>query len=298
MKNLTIFTATYNRAYILPKLYESLKNQTNKDFVWLVVDDGSVDDTKILVQSWINEKTIDIEYIYQENGGKSRAHNTGVKNCKTQLFFCVDSDDYITDKTVEKILSRSDELFGNNEAAGIIAYRGKNETEVLGNKFNEKLKTSTLGDLYRAGFVGDTSLIYKSQILKNFLFPEIENEKFVTEDYVYCQIDQKYYMLLEPTVMIVCNYLGDGYTKNALKLNLKNPVGTLMYYNLKVSLAKSFKEKCMYVIRYTGFGKLAKAKQLFKKANNKFLYFLLYPLSMFYYLRKKKAVKVMEKNNG
>ena len=84
---LTIFTPTYNRAYILPKLYESLIKQTNKNFIWLIVDDGSDDNTEDIIKKWKEENYIDIEYIKQHNQGKHIAHNTGVDNCKTELFF-------------------------------------------------------------------------------------------------------------------------------------------------------------------------------------------------------------------
>ena len=105
MKELTVFTPTYNRAYTLGRLYESLCRQSNKNFEWLVVDDGSKDGTEELIKSWQSEEKISIRYIYQENGGKMRAHNRGVKSTETELFVCVDSDDYLVDDGIEKILS-------------------------------------------------------------------------------------------------------------------------------------------------------------------------------------------------
>src|SRR5699024_7599204 len=102
---LTIFTPTYNRAYILPKLYNSLVEQSNKDFVWLIVDDGSTDNTKKLVFTWIRENKISIKYYYQKNQGKSIAHNKGVKETDTELFSCVDSDDYLTKDCVEVVMN-------------------------------------------------------------------------------------------------------------------------------------------------------------------------------------------------
>ena len=87
---LTIFTPTYNRAQTLPRLYDSLKRQTNKNFVWLIVDDGSEDNTKSLVDAWTEEKLMEIKYIYQQNSGKMQAHNCGVDNTETELFLCVD----------------------------------------------------------------------------------------------------------------------------------------------------------------------------------------------------------------
>ena len=95
MKKLTVFTPTYNRAYVLNKCYESLKNQTVKDFVWLIIDDGSTDNTKELVENWIKENKIEIRYKYQENQGMHGAHNTAYKLISTELNTCIDSDDYM-----------------------------------------------------------------------------------------------------------------------------------------------------------------------------------------------------------
>lgn len=291
MKKLTIFTPTYNRAYILEKLYESLINQTCKEFIWLIVDDGSKDNTKELVTGWIKENKIEIKYIFQTNGGKMRAHNTGVKNCETKLFFCVDSDDYIVKNAVDEILNHSQELLKNDNLSAIVAYKGLSESKVIGNEFPKNIKESALNDLYRKGFKGDTSLIFKTEILKNYLFPEIDGEKFITEDYSYSLIDEKYKMLVLPEILTVCEYREDGYTQNIVRYTINNPIGMIKYYGLKVKLSKSLKEKAMAVVRYTGFGKLSKQKNLYKNCNAKLLYILLHPLSMIYYLKKKKLVK-------
>lgn len=121
----TVITPTYNRAYILPKLFESLKAQTSKNFEWLIVDDGSADDTKTLVESWIKSKPeFNIQYIYQENAGKMQAHNTAVQNCKTEFFMCVDSDDYIQEKAIEILDEKAKEIAKLNNVAGIIGYKG------------------------------------------------------------------------------------------------------------------------------------------------------------------------------
>lgn len=104
MKLLTIFTPTYDRAYILPELYHSLCKEPSDSFIWLIVDDGSTDNTQTLVENWQRENKIEIVYFKQENGGKMRAHNKGVELCSTPLFFCIDSDDQIATGAVEKIL--------------------------------------------------------------------------------------------------------------------------------------------------------------------------------------------------
>ena len=114
MKTLTIFTPAYNRARTLPRTYESLLRQTCKDFEWLVIDDGSTDGTRELVEDWIKEKKIPIRYIHQKNQGMHGAHNTAYRNISTELNTCIDSDDYMPDDAVEKIV-RFWERYGSDK---------------------------------------------------------------------------------------------------------------------------------------------------------------------------------------
>ena len=121
----TVCTPTYNRAYILGDLYHSLQRQTCMDFEWLIVDDGSADDTKALVASWQGvENPLPIRYVYQENGGKCRAINRGLKEADGRLFFTVDSDDYLTDDAIEKVIRWDGELPKDGHFCGYVGNRG------------------------------------------------------------------------------------------------------------------------------------------------------------------------------
>ena len=288
---LTIFTPTYNRKYTLPKLYESLKSQTNKNFTWLIVDDGSSDGTEELVAQWIQDGQIKIEYIKQENAGKMQAHNVGVLNTKTKYFVCVDSDDYVVDNAVEILLKGIEQIDDKKHLCGIVAYRGTPEGSIIKAEFPKGITESSLTDLYRAGFDGDATLLYRTEVLKRFLFPKIEGEKFITENYVYSQIDEEYKMLTIPEIIIICEYLNDGYSKNIYKVFNKNPKGMVLYYNLKVKLAKSLSEKLKFMAGYICYSKVAKSKNKFKNSNSKICYILGYPLGLFLYLKRKKYSK-------
>ena len=191
MVPLTIFTPTFNRAQTLPKLYNSLCRQTCKDFRWLIVDDGSTDDTELVVANWTSDNKVDITYFKQPNGGKMSAHNVGVQMCDTDYFFCVDSDDFITDTAVEIILQNLPKC-KDNSVGGLVAYRfiGKEPTYEIVSHFPHT-GFSTLNELYQNGFKGDTSLVFKTRVLKEYPFPIIKGEKFITEAYVYNQIDKK-----------------------------------------------------------------------------------------------------------
>lgn len=249
---LTVFTPTYNRYELLKRTYESLKSQTCLDFTWLIVDDGSTDDTKSLVETWVNEGVIPIRYYYTENGGKMRAHNKGAELCDTDLFMCLDSDDWLTGTAVSDIYECADKISGEN-IAGIVAHKGKNETEPLYDvDFPKGEEYSTLYGLYLKGFKGETTLVFKTEVLREFPFPEIDGEKYVPEDYVYDKIDMKYALLILPKIITVCELVESGYTDSLRALKRNNKKAWYLYYEQRafitpVSLLK-FKYLGYYIV--------------------------------------------------
>lgn len=251
MKSLTIFTPTYNRAYILIKLYNSLKSQTSKDFIWLIVDDGSTDNTTELVKKWIYENLIKIEYYKQENSGKSMAHNKGVELTKTELFTCVDSDDFLTTTAVDDILKcwSSKNKMG---LVGILAYKGLPNGNPLTLMKKTNIELTTLKAAYaKHGLRGDTMLIFKTDIVSKYKFPQFKSEKFVPEAYLYDLIDRDGELFLLRKVLYCCEYLDDGYTKNMAKLLIENPSGYLTYIKQRLMFDKNLKNKILNTIRYT-----------------------------------------------
>lgn len=285
MKTITIFTPTYNRAYALPILYKSLCRQTNKDFLWLIVDDGSTDNTKDIVEEWQSEGELMIDYYKQQNGGKMRAHNRGVLNCKTALFVCVDSDDFLSDDAIETIIKTWKR---QNDISGICGIVGKKGMKKIDNQYVSKdfpkEGLSTQHQLYASGFQGETTLIFVTEILKNYLFPEIEGEKFITESYIYDQIDQEYKYVVLNKDLTFCEYLEDGYSKNYLKLYMNNPKGYSMYYNQKNSLFKyGFARRMKYLIYYISYAKFGKLTNIYRDSSIKGIpYFCAYLVSLFY----------------
>ena len=281
MKQLTIFTPTFNRKHTLPRLYESLCMQDCLDFIWLIVDDGSNDDTKELVSQWINNGKIDICYYKQQNGGKMRAHNRGVKECQTELFMCLDSDDMLNSSTVI-----TDNLrFWNNHSvstrsdiSGMVSYR-----KMTNGPFSPfpDIEFTTLSELHNAGFKGETTLVFKTKVLKEYLFPEIEGEKFITEAYIYDQLDIHYKMLVFPYFSQICEYQKDGYTNNYLQVLLNNPKGYQMYFNQLIKLKKN--GRFYHTKMYIATSLLANDKNMFWKASNKILFLLLFPLGYLQY---------------
>lgn len=261
MKRLTVFTPAYNRERELKRAYESLKRQTEGDFVWLIVDDGSTDGTEEAVRGFISEGLVDIKYIRQENGGKMRAHNRGVKECETGLFICLDSDDHLSDTAVNDILEAWDLTGDDPRYAGIIAYKGEVSEEtgeirpIFGNLFPDNADCS-FRELYRKGFKGETTLVFRTELLKAELFPEIEGEKYVPEDVVYDRIDEGHIFRILPKILTVCELRPMGLTDRVEELRRKAPTGWFIYYYQRARSWPLSGLKLKYAAHYLRFRKL------------------------------------------
>ncbi|ESU73770.1 beta-glycosyltransferase [Geobacillus thermopakistaniensis] len=289
--NLTIFTPTYNRGYILKNCYESLCRQINKNFIWLIVDDGSTDNTEELVNTWIKENRIKIVYIKQKNAGKHVAHNTGVLNCNTEMFVCVDSDDYLTDDAVKVIYDNWGYIKLNNSLAGMIALRGHNHQEALGTRMPKGINKCKISDLYQKyGFKGDTMMVFKTDILKRNLFPVFEGEKFVTEAVIYDKIDQNYEMMLLDKILYICEYLEDGYSRNIQEVHRKNPIGYIYFLTQRIEFAKNRSERYRAVANYLAGCWSVKYKHPIKNSNYKMLCILAFPKAIYIYI--KRSIKI------
>ncbi len=243
MKKVTVFTPTYNRAHLLGKLYKSMLSQTNKSFVWLIVDDGSTDETRNVVESFKSENKIEIDYIYQKNAGKHVAHNTGVLACETDIFYCVDSDDYLSDDCIEIIIKNWNKVEKDDLLAGIIALKEDFTKNKVITKMPKDINRASIYKLYyKYGFKGDAAIVFKTKILKNYLFPVFKDEKFVTEGAVYDLISKNYEMLLLNQVIYYYEYLDDGYSANIRKVHLKSPKGYIFFLKQRIKIAISKEE--------------------------------------------------------
>lgn len=283
---ITIFTPTYNRGYILNKCYESLCNQTNNNFEWLIVDDGSTDNTEEIVTDWIKENKIKIRYIKQENSGKHVAHNRGVLECMTSIFVCVDSDDYLIDNAIDNIYKNWNRIKLNSKLAGIIALRGNRLREPISTRMPNNVTESSILDLYNIHkFKGDTMLVFKSKILKKYLFPVFEGEKFVTEAVIYDQISSKYSMMLLDEVLYIGEYLDDGYTKNILEVHRSNPKGYMYYLKQRVDLAINFKSKYNTIANYIAGCINVRDFSHLKDIDESFILFISIPKSILVYIK-------------
>ena len=228
---ITIFTPTYNRKDLIERLYQSLLQQTQKNFEWLVVDDGSTDDTeKIFEQLLSEQKPFFIRYIKQENGGKHRAINNGIKKASGELFFIVDSDDYLTENAVEKINQWIATLDGSHKWAGIAGLRGLTKNRVLGQRnTSSKFIDAKNSDRRKYKLLGDKAEVYFTDVLKKYPFPEIPGENFISEEIVWNAIARDdYYLRWFNEIIYICSYLDGGLSKDNTK-DEQNPQGWLLW---------------------------------------------------------------------
>ena len=285
MKTLTIFTPTYNRAYCLHHCYESLKRQTCKDFIWLIIDDGSTDDTDELVLKWLGEDEIDIQYVWQENQGMHGAHNKAYELIETELNVCIDSDDYMPDNAVEKIVDYW-EKHGGDHVSGIAGLDVDSNKNIIGTEFPPLLRRSTLFDLYnKHGVTGDKKLVYRTELTKHYPYPLFEKEKYVGLAYKYHMLDKQYELLLMNEVLCCVEYLPDGSSRNMLKQYRNNPRGFAFYRKELMNLPfASVPYKYKQAIHYVSSSFISKNGSFLKETPNKTLTILAIPLGLTLYL--------------
>lgn len=230
---ITVFTPTYNRAYIIENLYNSLKNQTFKNFEWVVVDDGSTDNTEELFSKILGDNNaFTINYIKTDNGGKHRAINRGIKCAKGELFYIVDSDDFLPDDALE-IIDRVEKTLPQeekNKFAGVCGVKAFEEKKIIGDTFKGDYLDITQLERPKYGITGDKAEVFYTELLKKYPFPEFENEKFITECVVWDKIAFDGYKLrfFNESVMI-CEYRDDGLSAQSSNLFHKNPKGFGLY---------------------------------------------------------------------
>lgn len=287
---ITVFTPTYNRAYKLQVLYKSLCKQTVKNFEWLIVDDGSTDDTENLINNFIQEDKIIIRYYKQKNKGKHRAINKGLDLAKGDLFFIVDSDDWLSNNAIEKIIFHYKTIKSKNEFCGLSGLRSyPNGIKIGGEKNFGILDCNSLDFRYKYNIKGDMAEVFKTDILRQYKFPETENEKFCPEALIWNRIAKNYKLRYFYEKIYYCEYLPDGLTAKITKLRKENPRNSCMYYAELKKANIPFVQKIKAAINFWRFGFYLDLpfKSKLKQIGYNSLFVI--PLSYLYYLIDKKA---------
>ena len=230
MSLITIFTPTYNRRQLIDNLYHSLLAQTDKNFEWLIIDDGSTDDTeKYFSELTSKPQPFPIRYLKQVNGGKHRAINKGVQNANGELFFIVDSDDYLTENAIEKINQWITTLDNSHKWAGISGLRGFSKDSVVGQHSDFSYIDAKNNERRKYNLLGDKAEVYFTDVLKQHPFPEIPGENFISEEIVWNAIARDgYYLRWFNEIIYICDYLEGGLTKDNDK-DKSNPQGRLLW---------------------------------------------------------------------
>ena len=290
MKKITVFTPTYNRAYCLHQVYESLIRQSNQNFCWLIVDDGSNDNTKELVRCWNKDGKIEIIYIFQKNQGMHGAHNTAYANIETKLNICIDSDDFLPNNAIALILKKWEAVKEDDSIAGIVGLDADKNRNIIGTAIPKELKRCTLSGLYQNhGVKGDKKLVYRTDIVKKYPpYPIFKGERFVPLDYLYLLIDQDYHLAPLNEVLIIVDYQLDGSTLNIFKQYRKNPRGFAFSRISRIQYGYTFKERFKNCIHLVSSLFLLKDISLVYNINKTLLLLSLpFGLALFFYIRIK-----------
>ncbi len=277
MKSITILTPTYNRAAYLPRLFESLKAQTNRDFLWLVVDDGSEDDTENLIASY-GQQGVELRYIRQENGGKHAALNRGIAEIQSELTFIVDSDDYLPENAVETVLAYHEKYRGTPGLCGYSFLRCHSDGRVNTAYFpSDELIGSYAQVRINGDIGGDKAEVFYTEILKKYPFPVFPGEKFMPEDAVWMQMSGPYQMVHMNKNIYYCDYLEGGLTNTGRRMKVHSPRGMIL--RSKVYLddpAIRMKVKVKMMLLYQVYGRFAglSARKLRRDTGEKALWYL------------------------
>lgn len=289
---LTIITTTYNRCELLKECYFSLKNQTNKNFQWLIVDDGSTDETKDVINEIKNkENEILIDYVYKKNGGKHTALNASHPYIKGKFMAILDSDDQLVDTAVETMLDKWHKYQNNKEVGQVIFLKGYNENEPICYVKNEDVVVDTLIEP-RIGETGrDCFDSYRTSLFKKYPFPEYEGEKFIGEGSAFFFIQLESKGVYVNKVIYTCSYREDGLTKAGKKMRIQNPLGgmynSMVHMHKRLPLKTRIKKGMLYNC-YSKFARIGFIKSV-SKNEHKLLTLVTYipGVALYFYWKRK-----------
>lgn len=291
---LTIFTPTYNRAHTIGRTYESLKKQNCKEFIWLIIDDGSTDNTSKLVEEWKNESCgFEIRYIYKENGGMHTAHNIAYENIDTELNMCIDSDDCVAEGAVKKILDKWEKI-KNEDYAGIIGLDSDMQGEIIGKDFPKDLVDTTLNAYYANGGSGDKKLVYRTDIINKYPpYPVFEGERYVALGYKYRLIDQEYKLSILNEVLVNVDYQQNGSSATMWKQYVKNPKGFAFWRKVSMQYPESKKRLLVDCTHYVSNSIMAGNRHFIIESPRKGLTIMSIPSGIvLYFVTRYKARKI------
>ncbi|MBO5910272.1 MAG: glycosyltransferase family 2 protein [Clostridia bacterium] len=294
MKTMAIVTPTYNRGHLLKNVFDSLNKQTNKDFVWYIIDDGSADNTQEMVDELKQQTDIEIIYKYKDNGGKHTAINMALDIVAEELTLILDSDDQLLPNAVEVIMNDYVDIKQDNQICGLGYLKCHTNMNIVGKQYTQDVIVDTFtNQRINHNTYGDKCEIFKTEIFKKFRFPEFKDERFVSESAIWCKMSLEYKMKFFNKPIYMCEYLEGGLSDNVKRRLFKNPKGAVECYLMMSSKQAKFKPRFKYTIAYTvySFAAKAKIKQQFKRVHSKFIYIATFIPAWIIYLTKKHKFK-------
>lgn len=253
MLAITIFTPTYNRATLLPRLFHSLQHQTNAVYEWIIVDDGSTDATREVVAEFTAQASFPVRYFFQENKGKHFAINRGVREARGDYFFIVDSDDMLPPDALRKVSEMIVKIDNRTDIGGVSGRCQLAGGEMVGHFDRAFLVANALDVRFVQGVTGDLAEVFKTAVLREFPFPEIENEKFCPEALVWNRIAQKYKLIYFNQPIYEAEYQPEGLTDRIVKIRMTSPIASMMTYSELASYNIPFREKIKASINFWRF---------------------------------------------
>lgn len=251
---ITVFTPTFNRAKLLPRLFESLCTQTYNEFEWIVVDDGSTDHTKETIRKFISKAPFKIQYYYKENGGKHSAINLGLAKAQGDAFFIADSDDTLPKDSLELVSKVLSEIIDDKSFAGVCGLDEDLSGKIIGDGLPDNLIDSNSMEIRTKYHVkGDLKEVFKTNVLKAYPFPIIEGEKFFPELFLWNRIATKYKIRYFNKPIYMVEYQPTGLTASIIRIRMKSPVASMMTYSEMVHSRYPLHYKLRAAINYWRF---------------------------------------------
>lgn len=289
---ITILTPTFNRAYLLPRLFESLVHQTSFNFEWLVIDDGSTDETQdLFVEEAFMSAPFPIRYYKQENGGKHLALNAGVRQAKGDFIFIADSDDCLLPEAVAIVEQHAVAIANDGAFAGVAGLDVFDDGRVVGTGLpQDTIDCNAMDIRYRYHVDGDLKEVFKTAVLQEYPFPEIQGEKFCPEQLVWFRIAQKYKLRYFNTPIYVAEYQANGITASIIRVRMLAPQVTCMMYAEMLAYRIPFKEKVKAAINFWRFKACAPSQVMITPLKGGWQ--LYYPIGMLFHWRDKKQLGI------
>lgn len=256
---LSVFTPAYNRAGLLRRVYQSIAGQDRTDLEWIVVDDGSTDDTAEVMGKLQGGSSFPVIYLKKQNGGKHTAFNMALDHARGEYFLCVDSDDRLSDHAVSVI---AEELPNMRQAAGLVAYKADAAGHLLSDEFPRQIGRADLFQLSdRFGCRGEFSIVFKTAVVRQYRFPVFGGEKYLGESVLYDRMSGKSEFVLCPHVLTVCEYQKNGLSSMHLRLMKENPAGFCLYFMQRIDLERTWPRRWITAGKYHAFGRFAGEKR-------------------------------------